>query len=259
MALDKKSGSGPSILFLDIETAPDLVWTWGVYEQNAIEVKEHWYVLSFAAKWANGPVIVKGLDDYKGYKPLARDDRKLIREVRELLDQADIVVAHNGADFDIKKLNARFIAHGFAPPSPYKIVDTKREIKRVSAFSSNKLDWLAKQLELGKKIEHEGFPMWRGCMSGNESAWKKMKKYNRHDVLLLHDLYNKLSPWMHQPNATLWGKECVNPSCKSSDIAARGFMRSKTRVYQRFQCNNCGTWSKAVLSEKTPKAVVSPV
>lgn len=254
-----KKGAGPSILLLDIETAPDLVWVWGVYEQNAIEVKEHWYVLSFAAQWyKQGPIVCKGLDDYKGYKGNNSTERLLLKDVHKMIDEADIIIAHNGAQFDMRKLNARFIAHGLLPPSPYKIVDTKRELSRVASFSSNRLDWLARQLEIGHKIEHEGFPMWRGCMNGDPGAWKKMKKYNRHDVRLLDELYERLSPWLKQPNAVLWGVECVNPACKNGHLISRGIMRTKTRSYQRYQCATCGTWAKSVMSEKTPKATVAP-
>lgn len=250
--------SKPRILLIDIETSPNLVYSWGVYEENAIAVAQHWYVLSYAARWLNGgPVVCRGLDDFKGYKASSRDDRKLMKEVWKLLNEADIVVAHNGAEFDVKKLNARFLANGLPPPSPFRIVDTKREAKRNFGFSSNKLDWLCKQLDLGKKIEHEGFPMWLGCMNGDQKAWKKMKRYNRHDISLLQELYTLMSPWMRQPNGTLWGMECVNPGCKSGDLEARGYMHTKTRVYQRYQCLSCGTWAKSVLSEKTPKATVT--
>lgn len=249
------------LLYLDIETAPDLAWVWGVYEQNAIEVQAHWYVLSFAAKWGKMKPFVKGLPDYAGYNPKAPGvaEKRLLQEVHGLLSDADIVVAHNGADFDVKKLNARFIAHGLKPPAPYKVIDTKRDTKRVAAFSSNKLDWLCSQLELGRKRSHEGFPLWRGCMDGVPAAWKKMKTYNVHDVVLLAKLHGMLAPWLHQPNGAIFDRECVNPVCLSTKLQARGIARNKTRVYQRYQCKDCGTWSRSVVSDRRPRAVKVPL
>jgi RNase_H superfamily len=253
--------SGPKILILDIETQPDTVWVWGVYEQNAISVKEHWQCLSFSARWfPKGKWITKGLCDYEGYKA-GGDDRKLLQEVWNLLDEADIIVAHNGVDFDIKKLNARFIVHGMPPPSPFKVVDTKRATKRVAAFSSNKLDWLSQQLEIGKKLEHEGWPMWRGCMNGDMKMWAKMKHYNKHDVGLLTELYARLSPWLNQPNANMWSDLdgepiCVNPACKGKNLQRRGIARNKTRMYIRFQCKDCGAWGRAAHSEKKKAKIV---
>lgn len=246
------------ILLIDVETQPDVVYAWSVYESNAIAVREHWQLLSFSAQWyPGGKVVTKGLCDYPGYRA-GGSDRKLLGDVWNLLDEADIVVAHNGAHFDIRKINARFIAHGMTPPSPYKIVDTKREVKRVAAFSSNKLDWLSQQLDIGKKLEHEGWPMWQGCMAGDRAMWAKMKKYNTHDINLLRELYTRISPWITQPNAAMWSdvRVCPNPACGKPTLQRRGLARTMTRLYIRFQCSSCGKWGRAVHAEKQRKAEV---
>ena len=241
---------GPKVLLLDIETSPDLAWVWGVYEQNAIEVKDHWRILSFSALWFEKKgFITRGLDDHAGFEG---GDHDLCEEIWDLLDKADIVVAHNGVKFDIKKINARFIDNDLSPPSPYKVVDTVREVRRVAAFSSNKLDWLCKQLDLGEKLKHEGFALWKACMEDDPKAWKRMKKYNQHDIELLESLYIELAPWMRQPNANLWSKEmvCPNPICKSKNLQKRGVVHLRTRSYHRFMCIDCGKWGRANLSIK---------
>jgi hypothetical protein len=240
----------PKILFLDIETAPDVVWVWGVYQQNAISVKENWYILSYAAKWrGDRDVMVRGLCDLEGYRGGSDLEYDLIREIWEFLDEADIVIAHNGADFDVKKINAKFIEHGMDPPSPYKVVDTKRDLVRVAKFSSHRLDWLSKQFQLGSKIPTD-FSIWEGCMRGDLHSWRKMLEYNAHDVALLEKLYDRINPWIDQPNAANYNEDlvCVNPGCGSKDVVKRGFSYAKTRVYQRYRCNKCGTWSRSVNS-----------
>ncbi len=244
--------SSPKILLLDIETQPDLVYTWGVYEQNAISVKEHWQLLSFSAKWLGGKHITRGLPDYKGYKP-GGSDEKLLDELWDLLDEADIVVAHNGVDFDIKKINARFLALGFLPPSPYKVVDTKRALKQIAAFSSNKLNWLCKQLELGEKTaEHQDFQMWLDCMAGDKKAWEKMLKYNHHDVELLEELFTTIRPWIKLPNIALYNvdgeRRC--PHCGGKHLQQRGTAVANSRLYVRYQCQNsvCMKWSRSTQS-----------
>lgn len=252
--------TAPRILLLDIETFPDVAYVWGVYDQNAIEVRDHWYVLSYAARWYKaGPIVCRGLDDCGQRPGRPNSDRRLVAEIHTLMDEADIIVAHNGVDFDVKKINARLIYHGFNPPSPYKVVDTKRTIKQVAGFSSNKLDWLCKQLDIGHKVEHEGFPLWKGCAAGDAAAWKRMKRYNRHDVRLLGDLYERIAPWIRQPGTGVYvgDERCVNPACGSFDIEWRGISRQITRVYRRFVCNTCGKWGRAALSERTPRAVVT--
>ena len=235
----------PKILLLDIETKPDLAWVWRVYDSNAIQVHAHWQLLSYSAEWlASGKSVTRGLCDFAGYKP-SSNDKALAQDLWHLLDEADIVVAHNGLNFDIRKINARFIAHGMTPPSPYKVVDTRVEASRVAAFSSNKLDWLCRQLEIGHKLEKpDGYQMWLDCIDGDVKAWARMKRYNRHDVVLLKQLYTMLSPWIKQPNANLWSDRsvCPNPACGSKNIQYRGTYLSEARRYRRFQCKDCGKW-----------------
>ena len=88
--------NSPRILLIDIETQPDLVWVWRMYDSNAIEVAEDWKILSFSAEWIGGEKITKGLDDYRGYTP-KRNDFWIVEDLWDLLDDADIVVAHNAA------------------------------------------------------------------------------------------------------------------------------------------------------------------
>ena len=71
---------GGNIFLLDIETQPLVIYSWGVYEENAIEVKEQWQLLSFSAKWLGGKQITKGLCDYKGYRP-GGNDKKLRKKM----------------------------------------------------------------------------------------------------------------------------------------------------------------------------------
>lgn len=236
--------SKPKILVFDIETFPHIGFTWGKYEQNVIRFKQETCIASFVAKWLDGPIISKGLPDYAGYRPGSYDDKKLVKDLWSLLDEADIVVAHNGMDFDVKVCRARFLFHGLRPPSPFRVVDTKRVAKRVARFSSNKLDDLASHLGLGSKIKTD-FDLWLGCINGDKSSWDKMLKYNRHDVILLEKLYKTLLPWANtHPNLTLFGDvDC--PKCGSKHVVCRGTTTLTSGQYQRYQCQECGGWSRS--------------
>jgi len=64
------------------------------------------------------------LPDYKLFKSEPQNDKYLIKELWDVFDQADIIIAHHGDGFDIKKSNARFVFHNLQPPSPYKSIDT---------------------------------------------------------------------------------------------------------------------------------------
>ena len=98
----------PRILLVDIETAPIIAAVWTLYEANAIWTLRETFILSFAYKWlGDRSITTKCLPDYPGYKKNMVNDYKLCADLRELYDQADIVIAHNGDSFDHKKVAAR--------------------------------------------------------------------------------------------------------------------------------------------------------
>ena len=209
--------------------------------------------MCFSAK--NGKHITKGLPDYQGYKKGSEDDSKLVKELWHLLDRAEIVVAQNGDAFDLKKINARFAYHNLPPPSPYRTVDTLKVARRYFAFSSNKLDHLGASLGLGRKLEHEGFPLWKRCMAGDSKAWKKMKAYNKQDVLLLEKVYYRFLPWIkNHPNLDNYSDGTCCPKCGSKSLQKRGYLHTNTTKYARICCMSCGGWSRSPVNvnEKRP-------
>lgn len=251
---DIDSAREPRILTIDIENTPLIGYAWKQWDTNLIEIKDHSYILSFSAKWLGGKQYTKGLIDYKGYKPGVLDDEKLIREAHALVDNADIVVGQNSIDFDMKKLNARFLAYGLPPPSPYKQVDTLKEARKIMNLPSYKLNDLGKYLGIGKKLQHEGFELWLKCMAGDEKAWRKMLKYNAQDVRLTEQLYLKLRPYMKShPNLGTYLEKCCCPKCMGENLQRRGYSKTVANVYQRFQCNDCGSWGRTAISEKRYK------
>jgi DNA polymerase elongation subunit (family B) len=235
------------ILLYDIENSPNLGWTWGKYEQNVIEFKDEWYLLSFAYKWlGESKVHAYSLPDFKLYKKDKQDDSGLVKKLWEVMNEADVIIAHNGDQFDIRKTNARFIAHGLTPPKPYQTIDTKKVAKKYFMFNSNKLDDLGKYFGVGRKKETGGFELWKGCMVGDKKSWKKMVTYNKQDVVLLEEVYKKLLPWIgNHPNINLVSDVTgACPNCGSTHLQKRGFGYTRVSKYQRYQCNNCHAWSR---------------
>lgn len=237
------------ILMLDLETFPNLGYTWQKYEQTVIRFVKESCICTYAAKWLGNPKVMSGaLPDYAGYKPGSYDDKKLVQDLWKLVAEADIVVAHNGDDFDIRVCNARFLKHGLVPPAPIKTVDTKKVAKRVARFNSNSLNDIGQFLDFGKKIKTD-FDLWEGCINGDKKSWKLMVTYNKKDVLLLERLYLYLRPWMKtHPNLVAeYGGVC--PKCNSENVQYRGYAITSTRRYRRFQCKNCGGWGRSTKSE----------
>jgi hypothetical protein len=231
-------------LLVDIETFPMLMYAWTQWEADALRVIENTSICAWSAKWLHGKQITRCLADYKGYKPHRRDDKTLLQELWQLLDEADIVVAHNGDAFDVKKINYRFLLHGMKPPSPYRTVDTLKEARKIAAFDSNKLNELSRLLDIGQKIRTGGADLWFDCLEGNMNAWKHMKEYNARDVSpLLEQVYLKLLPYMktHPNVANGYGPDMC-PKCGGTHLRSEGIRRNATTAYRRLHCIGCGSW-----------------
>lgn len=236
------------ILFFDLESTPLVGYTWGLWEQNVIKKIQDSFILCAAYKWlGDKQVSVVSQIDSPKYSKDRKDDRVVVQKIWELLNEADIVIAHNGRAFDIKKINSRFLILGFSPPSPYKVIDTLTVARSNFKFDSNKLDSLGEVLHLGRKVEHEGIELWLSCMAGDMEAWKRMIKYNKQDVALLEELYLELRPWItNHPTFSAVVEEpthCRIPHCNSTHIQKRGPQRlSGGRIQQRYQCMTCFSW-----------------
>jgi hypothetical protein len=185
------------------------------------------------------------------------DDVEVVQTLRDVVSEADIIVHHNGDRFDIKKLNSRVIYHKLEPMPPVRMIDTLKEVRKVASFSSNKLDFLGDRLVDDTKIE-TSYALWFDILTGDycarKAALKAMVTYNKKDVTLLEDVYLRLRPYMkNHPNAGLYlpTEDVICPKCSSIDMQKRGFFMTNKGKYQRYQCKDCGSWTKGGKALKT--------
>lgn len=247
------------ILLFDIETAPLLSWVWGLYEQNVVWTERNWYMLCFSYKWlGEKKTYVKSLPMYRTYKKDRFNDTELVKDLWDLFNEADMIIGHNASTFDIKKANTRFIENDLLPPSTYQVVDTLKVARRYFGFSSNKLNDLGTYLKLGNKVETGGYKLWRRCIENDSTAWRTMEKYNKQDVDLLEKVYLKLRPWVeNHPNLNIINESFAScPSCNSPKIQKRGVRSTRTSIYQRFQCIDCGAWSTGTVRLNEVKPII---
>lgn len=234
------------ILFLDIETSPNVAHVWGIWQQNVSlnQLMESSYTLCWAAKWLGEDTI--HYDSIHQSTP-----RKMVKRIHALIEQADMVVHYHGTAFDIPTLNKEYLLHKLPPPSPVKELDLLKIVRQKFRFPSNKLDYVAQRLGLGKKYDHEGHTLWVKCMNKDSAAWAVMEQYNRHDVVLLEKLYTVLLPWMknHLNRSVYTGRACC-PNCGSKESQKRGFAYTTGCVYQRYQCNACLSWYRGTVNQE---------
>lgn len=235
----------PVVLHVDIETSYTIGAVWGMWEQNVAQVLQDWQVLGVGWQYDHEEKPHwKGLPDFPGYKKGKLDDKALMKFTYDLLNTADVVVAHNGRQFDMKKLRFRFLMHGFPPLNEPLIFDTKVEMKKKFAADSNKLDELSRQLFGERKVKHPGIEMWTGCMAGDPKMWKQMGVYCLQDVVLLKKLYHVIRPHSTAgANYNLWGdRPLCCPQCGFAGIYKHGFRFNAKTVQQKFRCSrkSCG-------------------
>ena len=239
----------PKILLFDIETSLMEVYVWGLYKQfiphtNIIKDQngneKTWYVLSWAAKWLFDDQIQSDIVTPK--EAVARNDKRILESIWKLLDEADIVIGHNGDRFDIRKLNARFIDNEMIPPSPYRTIDTLKVARKEFAFVSYKQDFLTKHFKLEQKLSTE-FQLWVDCMHGNQARLNEMQEYNRHDVMGLEEVYLKLRPYIkNHPNLGVLMDMDVCPNCGCEHIdETESIYFTTANQFPVYRCQGCKT------------------
>lgn len=229
-------------LLLDIETAPNIGYIWGLWNQNISpnQVQATGYTMCWAAKWYGKRKIY--FDSV-----YQSSEEEMLHGIWDLLSEADAVIHYNGTKFDIPTLNKDFIKHGLAPPTPYKQIDLLKTVRSQFRFHSNKLDEVLKQLGMQGKVRHTGMELWIQCMAQDPKAWRLMERYNKRDVGIMEGLYEKLLPWMkHHPNMGLYvdTDRPVCPKCGSEEMIKQGTKKTTTQVYQQYQCKSCGSWMR---------------
>ena len=245
----------PDIWVYDIETSPNLVYSWGLWDQNISlnQIVETQDILCFAATKV-GSKRIESHAAWDGYD-------SMIARLHQIMDEADVLVGYNHVAYDNKHVKTAIIRAGLKPPSPFLNYDLMRVVKRNFKFQSYKLAHVCEQFGLDLKSDPGGFGTWRQILEGEgaarDKARNRMVKYCRNDTKITAQLLHKLKPWdkqldlwlnagdgTHEP---LRCNRCVQcPGCDGFKIRRKGFFyRPSGRRYQRFYCNCCGGWETA--------------
>jgi predicted PolB exonuclease-like 3'-5' exonuclease len=247
----------PKILFFDIETTPNLVFTWGVgksYVTHESIFKER-KISCICYKWADEKIVHSLKMDIK--KHLINDydddaDKKLLEQFLEVYKKADLAVAHNGDHFDIATIKARLVKYGLPSLTPTLLDDSYLQSKKIR-FNSHRLDYLGQYLGVGRKTS-TSYGLWLDVMHGSKKALTDTVNYCKQDVILLEKVYKKLKPHINSKlNMGLFHPaELVCKSCGSSNLRKDGLRYNATTAKQQYECADC--YSKSVLGTAIRKA-----
>jgi hypothetical protein len=238
------SDAKPKILFLDIETKPALIYSFGIRDQHIThkQIQQDGGTICVGVKWY-GQRKVTVLSTWEhGYS-------QMIAETHRLISEADAVATYNGVSFDMPKLMGNFLLEGLPPPPPPTQIDIYKAVRKLG-FICNKLDYVAPLLGLGHKVKHAGLEMWIAVMDGCPKAQAKMARYCAGDVRLTEEVYDRVVAYVpNHPHMGRTGSDACG-ACGSYNIQHRGFRRTKAFRIVRVQCQDCGSW----MSGKREKA-----
>lgn len=262
---NKTPARRPRILLYDLETTHNIVaafrlWARGGNSIPHTNVLQERYIVTASWKWLGEKKVhaVATTDFPELYEKNPHSDLLVVKKLYDVMMEADVIVAHNGDQYDKKFLLGRILANGLPPLPPIPSLDTKKVAARFFELNSNRLDYLGKLLGVGRKL-HTDIEWWLDILTGPDekrrAAIKKMVRYNKQDVLLLEDVFLKLQPFMpdhmHRQLFTTPETMVTCPRCHSTHIQSRGTHKAVSRVYQRFQCQKCGGWFRNVKPETT--------
>jgi hypothetical protein len=248
----------PVITTVDIETRPNEVYTWGLFDQNVglNQIIRPGGVLMIAAQEV-GRKKVDYRADWDGYEDM-------VKWSWDVYDRSDYVVTYNGARFDNKHLRAAWAELGLTPPAPWRDLDLLTTVRQFQ-WPSRKLEFVCQKLGVSHKTDPGGFRTWTAILQGEgkarDDARKRMVKYCVNDVRITTELFHRLRPWVSGLNIPLVSgvdedvKLCTR--CGSDNVQSRGWAYTTTTRYRRFQCRSCGGWMRSRKSDSLKTVLVS--
>ena len=174
------------------------------------------------------------------------DDKRIVKSVIDLINEADAIVHHYGDRFDLRFVNTRALEWGMEPPRPVATIDTWKVARNTLAMTSNRLRTLAESFSTTQKgdiAKNE----WKLAAHGDPRVLAKMLDYCIDDVLATEEVYLALRPLIRNHPymglaVELPEDEGVCPVCGSASTQSRGTRRTKCFVIRRRHCQSCGTW-----------------
>lgn len=231
----------PKILLFDIETSPAKAWIWRTGKQyvshNQLDAKSSFDIICICYKWAHERKV-HSLD--WGFNK--QDSSEMINKFVKVVEDADIVIGHNGDKFDIRHINTQRLLHDQPPISWPTSEDTLKQLRRHFYFTSFKLDYVSKML-VGSGKSPMNFQDWIDIVERNSSkALNRMIKYCKNDVLKLDQVWKKIAPYCkvkaHCGIISGMGRDSC-PRCTSVEYVRNGFRYTAAGKYQDFKCKSC--------------------
>ncbi len=204
-------------------------------------------VLTFGSKIVGeGKVSVLNILDYQDESgDLIKAEKRLLKDISKVMLEADVWLGHYACWYDIPFLNTRLLYHRLPilPPN-HALIDTWKIARNRLKLRNNRLATISgflKTLDEKNAIQPE---QWIRALGGHRQSMNYIVDHNRRDVLVLEEVYMLLRPLiLEHPNKNLTDGKGGCGVCGSTHLHKRGTHLTRTRKYQRYQCQSCGRYS----------------
>ena len=237
----------PKILFFDTERAPPIGWFWESKKPQFINYSQylqHGFFTSIQWQYDHEktPSAFSVVDNETTFRDDPTCDKRVVKKAAKLLNDCDIVVAHNGKRFDWGHVVGRMMYHRLEPIKKPVIIDTLTEARKFN-FPSNALGNLADYLDIAKKETNDAIigKMVFGKIDERIKNVKKQTAYGIKDIQPMIELYHRIRPYMeNHPNLGAFSG-IPTCACGSTHVNARGERQlSGNRVKAMYRCMDCG-------------------
>lgn len=175
-----------------------------------------------------------------------RDDSRIAKEIKKLLEEATAVVAYYGGygKFDVPYLNTRLLNHGLDPVPPLTVVDPFVTAKSQLKLSSNSMARVAEVLGCERAKYHLPMEDWMQANYHNKAAMRRLLTYCKNDVLVLEEVYLKLRPIIKNHPYIFEADDKGDPryrcpACGSYSGQSRGSRNTASYKVFRRACTEC--------------------
>lgn len=188
--------------------------------------------------------------DYPGKNAI--DDSKLVKEIYNVLKDADLHIFHYGTQCDWKFIQTRLLKHGYdLLKSRPAVFDTYQVARKYLSIKSNSLKSLAYFFGLKESKMEIVEDIWMLANAGDPASIKRIAKRCESDVRLTEEVYMKLLPLaenhpaiykiqkMEEGLYTTPPAQCQ--SCGGTKITSNGYSATAKSLLQRYRCWGCGS------------------
>src|SRR5574337_793287 len=242
---NRTSQQNPVVGFFDVETLPLKVegYLWGIRDQYVSHemIKEPYALLGWSGKYYDDSEIFSDVMTSK--EALSRNTLRITKSAFDFVNSCDIVVYHNGDEFDAKVLNAELTRNSL-PPLKYRSIDTLKLIRANYYLPSYKLDYVNSYFGITRKVKNDGMPLWERCTQGDPKALKEMEIYNQGHIVSLEDLFWTIQPYCQNiPSFSIYNTESIGScSCGGKLVKDKQHLYWYTNAskFERMRCESCG-------------------